>query len=173
MVVEIPSFFIKDKQAFDSSMRFLGKPIDMCKRLKKEGIKLVHIIDRDALKVMENNFDVYDHLTQFINIDIEIAPKEEWVIKLLTIKARVVIGLPCAADLKKFKEKKLVVGKIAPDFCDDVSMVHDLIIDCADDNCIIKFHKTGKRLIVYDSDYQKLETDNQKLIWGVLKHITL
>ncbi len=164
MILDIPEFLIKDKQAFNSSMRMIGKPIDICKHLQKSGTKLVHIVDLDALKGMETNMDIYNHVTHFVNIEVEVAPKESLIIKLLTIKARVVLKLPCALDSSKFQEKKLLVGKIDSGFSGDVSLMHDLVITNAKKEDLERFSKTH-RIIVYAKDNEKLGSTS---VFGVI-----
>jgi uncharacterized protein related to proFAR isomerase len=172
----IPFFYLKDKQAFvksEGTMRLIGKPIDRCRRLSKDGIKLIHILDLDAIRGMSTNFDTYDHLTYFVNIQVEIGSKLDFIERLLRIKARVVVELPTELNIGQLQQyERLLVGKIKSDYVGNISGVHDLVLENADDECVKKFHKTGKRIMIYESNYRKLETENRKLVWGVLSLIS-
>ncbi len=149
--------YIKDKQVFEknATLRLVGKPLDVAKKLKEEGIELLHIIDVDAQKGLETNFDVYDKLTYLINIELE-CESEKFVERLLCINARVVIALPTKLNLKKFADKKrLLVGKIEGDYDGSADDVYDLIIENATLASVKKFSKLKKRVLVYKKDYKK------------------
>src|SRR3990167_2673438 len=106
--------YLKDKQFFEKvgTLRLVGKPIETAKKLKDQGFELLHIIDLDAQRGIETNFDVYDKLTYLMHVQVE-CDREEFIERLLGINARVVIILPTKLDLKKFKDKnRLLVGKI-------------------------------------------------------------
>jgi len=166
--MEIPLIYLKDKQAFvkkQKTMRFIGKPIDIAKKLKDKGYILLHIVDLDAKKGMETNFDVYDKLTFFINIEVECGEKEHFIKRLLEIKARVVIDLPSEINLAKFaKQKRLLVGKIKKGYSGDAKQVHDVILEKPDEELISRFRK--RRLILYD--YKGKEK-----VWGVISSLKL
>ena len=166
-MLKIPLIYIKDKQAFASPdlLRLIGKPIDIAKELQDEGYKLIHIVDLDAKKGLSTNMDVYDKLTYFVNIQVECAPKEALIRKLLSVKARVVIDQAESnkLDFSAFEEKKLLVMKansksaVTTDF-------HDVIIDSQNPAILLEhFEKQGKRIIVYGSE----EVNKRKLkCWG-------
>lgn len=161
---------LKDKQFFEMSngvMRFIGKPTDVAKKLKEEDYDMIHIVDVDALHGLKTNYDVYNHLTFTINIEVECGDREDLLTNLLTVKSRVIINLPTKLDLKKFKEKKLLVGKITATFDGDPSAVNDLIIENATDAVVIKFSKTN-RILVYKSDFDKLSEKAKKKIFCVI-----
>ena len=162
--MHIPQYIIKDKQAFTKGMRMAGKPIDMAKKLKGE-TELLHLVDSDALKGMPTNLDVYNSLTFVINVQVECAPKEEIVKKLLSLKCRVV--LPPSFDTSNLKEKKLLVAKFGKDYDGKADGFHDVIIEDADDGSVERFSSYGKRVMVYEADYQLLKK-TKKLVWGVI-----
>ena len=162
--MEIPLIYLKDKQAFtknEGSMRLLGKPLDLAKKMKDTGYLLIHIVDLDAKKGMETNFDVYDKLTFFINIEVECGENERFVKRLIEIKSRVVLDLPSKLDLGKFAEhKRLIVGKIKKDYAGDAKEVHDIILEGPTKELFSRFK--SRRLIVYDN-YKGKEK-----IWGTI-----
>ncbi|MBI5051178.1 hypothetical protein HZC08_00295, partial [Candidatus Micrarchaeota archaeon] len=130
-MIRIPLIYLKDKQAFfkeAGTLRLAGKPTDLAKKWKKEGVKLIHIVDLDAQAGKTTNFDLYDALSYVINIQVEGVESEEFIEKLVKIGTRIVIALPTNIDLKKFKEyKKLLVGKINQ--VTDIENVYDVILD--------------------------------------------
>ena len=158
---------LKDKQVFSKDkgiMRLLGKPIDIAKKLKKEGIELLHIVDSDAANGLRTNFDVYDKLTYCINIEVECGENEELIEKLLKINARVVLTLPAKKiDIRKFADKKrLLVGKIDSKFDGDVEEVYDVIIENATIESVKKFAKLKKRVLIFEKDLEVLETSRDR-----------
>ena len=161
--------YLKDKQVLEKEngiMRFVGKPIDFAKKLKEMGFGLLHIMDVDAEKGLENNFDVYDKLGYIMNIELE-CNDERFFHKLLSIGTRVVVGLPAKIDLKKFSEhKKLLVGKIDSRFEGEIDGVNDLIIDKADIRSLKKYHAAGKRILVYAKDYKK---EMETMVFAVIE----
>lgn len=166
----IPVFIIKDKQAFNLDMRFLGKPIDMCKKFKEQGYKLVHIIDKDAKSGSSTNFDIYNNLTFFLNIQVEISSNEEFVKKLLKINSRVVIPPNPQFNLSK-ESKKLLVAKFRADVDYDqldISCFNDVILENADDASVDCYLAQEKRIMVFESDFKKLSKEKAKKIWGIL-----
>ena len=147
-------------------LRFIGKPIELARQLKKQGFELLHIIDSDAQKGSETNFDIYDKLTYLMHSEIECGENEDFIEQLLKINARVVINLPTKIDLKKFSnKKKLIVGKIDANYEGDVSGVYDLIIENATPENVEKYHKMKRRILVYKKDYQK---GMEKFVFGVI-----
>lgn len=144
----IPYFVIKDKQAFiddESMLRLLGNPIELAKRYRKGGYKLLHIIDADALKGLSRSLDIYDKLTFFINVQVECANDERLVRKLLSLKCRVV--LPPDADTSAYREKSLLVAKIPGDYEGEADAFRDVILQ--DAKQIRRFTLLGKRVMVY------------------------
>lgn len=162
---------LKDKQFFEiiaGTMRFIGKPMDVAKKLRKEGYDLLHIVDEDIKRDSETNFDAYDSLTYLMNVEVECGDKDKLLIKLLTVKVRVVVKLPTKLDLTKYKENKLLVGSIDAGFVGNASAVNDLIIENADDDAIEEFAKE-KRVLVYEKDFNKLSEKAKKKVFGVIE----
>lgn len=165
--MKIPLIYLKDKQAFSKRkgvMYLLGNPVETAKKLKNEGYILIHIIDLDAKKGMETNFDVYDKLTYFINIEAECGNHERFIKRLLEIKTRVVINLPSEIDLKKYSEhKRLLVGKIGKDYSGNAEEVHDLILEEPTEKLFSRFK--DRRLIVYE------KYKGKEKVWGIISSI--
>lgn len=173
-MLHIPLIRIKDKQAFGRGMlNLLGKPLDVAKKLKEQGRQLLHIVDTDALAGLTNNLDIYDNLTYFINVQVECAPEEKIVKKLLSLKCRVILDPDklhsSKLDLPAIREKKLLVAKIKKDYALPLPDFNDVIIENADDDAVKRFSAIGKRVIVYEADYLKLEAECRKLAWGVIE----
>jgi uncharacterized protein related to proFAR isomerase len=175
MTFDIPFFIVKDKQAFrkdEGRLRQIGSPTQIVRKLADSGAKLIHIIDMDAKKGITTNMDIYDKLTYFVNIEVECSEKADMIERLIHVKARVVLELSTKRDLLKWKEhERLMVGMVKPDYSQDAEGVHDVIIEDANNATIERFDKLGKRIIVFETDHRKLDTEHKKLVWGVLKPI--
>ncbi len=158
--MRIPLIYIKDKQVFSKKegiLRFIGKPVDVAKKIKEQGYKLIHIVDEDALAGTPTNLDVYDSLTYFINVQVECAPDDKLVKQLLTLRCRVVLP-PGELDVSGIKEKQLLVAKV-PKNCEmPVDDFHDVVLEDAGE--IKKFSSMGKRVMVYEKTKEK--------VWGVI-----
>lgn len=166
-MLHIPAICIKDKQVFDSDMlTLIGKPLDVAKKLKAEGHKLIHIVDKDALAGLSTNLDIYDHLTYFINVEVECAPKEQLIMKLLSLKCRVVLE-HSVLDLSQIREKKLLVAKISPPYPITLEHFHDVLLVDADEASVRRFSEMGKRVIVYEKDVGNLKS-SLVFVWGVI-----
>lgn len=165
-MLEIPILYIKDKQVFtkkDGILRFVGKPIDVAKEMKKEGYKLIHFVDTEALSGLSNNFDIYNDLTYFVNIEVECAPKLELISKLLNMKCRIVIDASREELLPlNTLNKNLLVAKIPKNYEGNAEFFKDVILEY-DKNLVDKFVKLGKRIIIYEKDKEKLAKP-----WGVI-----
>ncbi|MGB9719611.1 MAG: hypothetical protein ACPL06_03395 [Candidatus Anstonellales archaeon] len=153
--MKVISFLLKDKQffAWSDGLKLVGNPVSKAKELRERGIKLLHIKDAD-IKTM-NNFDIYDKLTYIINVQVE-APCDGKIIKrLLEVKARVVVELPCAL-LEKFKEsKKLLVGKVRDwGNTDGIEFVNDVIVFSESE--IEKVERLGKRVLFWGKSKKKV-----------------
>ncbi|HID72762.1 TPA: hypothetical protein EYP38_02365 [Candidatus Micrarchaeota archaeon] len=170
-MLRIPVIYVRGKQAFSKEegiLRLLGKSADVARDFAEQGVKLIHIIDEEA-RDTSPNFDVYDSLTTFMNIEVECRTKS-FAMRLVAIKARAVVRLPAEFSLDDFSDdERLMVGLIGSSYSGSVDGVHDLTMEDADDSAVEKFSKTKKRLIVYKKDYEKLKTENKKKIWGVLE----
>ncbi len=165
--MRIPSVFLQDKQAFRKEggiLRLIGKPLDYAKGQKESGCKLIHIIDMDALNGMPKNLDVYDNLTYIINVEVECAPQQDIITRLLRLKCRVV--LPPSADILSKTEKKLLVAKIPKGYSGDAEGFHDVILEDATDAEVMRFSKLGKRVIIYEKDEGKIKEKGG--IFGVI-----
>ena len=171
-MLEIPILLIKHKQVFKPDMlTLMGKPIDVAKRLKAGGCRLIHIIDEDALSGSTSNLDIYDHLTYFINVQVECAPKEEIVQKLLSLKCRVVLAPPLPSALLRFREKKLFVAKVKGGYSGGAAGLegfHDVVVQDADDAAVARFAAMGKRVIAYQKDMEKLGKKAKETLWGAI-----
>jgi len=160
---------VRDKQAFSleaGMMRMIGKPIDVAKRWKEEGCKLIHIVDVDALNGTSTNLDIYDNLTFFINVEVECAPSI--ATKLLDLKCRVVLSPSAGPAVEGFREKRLLVAKLPPGHAVDgreLAAFHDVILEEADEGAVEKLLSLGKRIIIYEKDEGKIRS---KGVWGVI-----
>jgi hypothetical protein len=162
--MKIPLFYLRDKQAFtkkEGVLRLEGKPLDLARDLQAQGIRLIHFADLDALSGNSRNFDIFSGLTFFINIQVECAPKEEMITKLLDLKCRIV--LPPETPVAKYKEKRLLVAKIPQGYSGSAEGFHDVILENADQTAAKKFEALGKRIIVYEKDKNKV-----KNAWGII-----
>lgn len=163
-MIKIPLIHLKDKQAFAKSgsvLRFLGKPLDVARKFKEDGFKLIHIVDEDALSGLSTNLDVYNNLTFIINVQVECAPIPALVHSLLNLSCRVVLE-PGRMDLSGIKEKQRLVAKILPGTSPSVDDFHDILLLDADEELIEKYSGLGKRIILYES-----EKKNKKA-WGII-----
>lgn len=170
--MKIYAIYLKDKQIFkkdSGTIRLVGNAVDVIKMLYKRRVKLIHINDEDLNNKNTTNFDVYNNLTYFINIQVE-ADDEKIIQKLIEVRARIVIKLPTKINLKRFeKDKNLLVGVVNTKFEGDVSQVNDLIIENADYETVKKYHELGKRIIVHKKDLTKEMKD---IVFGVIEEYT-
>lgn len=170
--MRIPLIHVKDKQAFGKAggiTTLAGKPTDVAKGLKEKGAKLLHIVDADALAGSSTNLDTYNNLTYFINVEVECAPEDALVKKLLSFKCRVVLP-PGRLDVSKYREKKLLVAKLPRDYAGgaaELAGYHDVVLDGADDAAVARFAAMGKRVIIYDKDEENVKSE-KKSVWGVI-----
>lgn len=169
--MRIPLFYIKDKQVFRKEAgvsRLVGKPIDVAKELKGKGFRLIHFVDQDAINGTGANLDIYGNLTYFINVEVECAPLDALVKKLLSFKCRVVLA-PGKLDVSEYREKKLLVAKVAKGYADAAALAgfYDVIVEDADDAAVARFAAMGKRVIIYEKDEEKVKA-GAKSLWGVI-----
>jgi hypothetical protein len=165
-MLKIPLFHVKDKQAFSkegSVPRLLGNPVEIAKDLKHDGSKLLHIIDEDAMKGMAKNLDVYGALTYFINVQVECAPQEGIVRKLLSLRCRVV--LPPETDISSYEEKNLLVAKLPEGYKGKAEGFTDVIVQNEKD----AERMTGlkKRVILVGN------ASKTKSLWGIISPLSL
>jgi hypothetical protein len=164
-LLDIPLFILKDKQVFSrkgGAMHLLGKPLSLAKDLKAEGVKLIHIIDTEAMNGLPNNLDVYNNLTFIINVEVECAPKDVIVKKLLSLGCRVV--LPPTFDPSPYPKKKLLVAKIPKGYKGDAEGFHDVVLEDADEKEVARFCALGKRVIIYEKDEKNVKSEP----WGII-----
>ena len=165
-MLKIPLFYVKDKQAFSKSgsiPRLLGNPVEIAKDLKNDGCKLIHIIDEDALKGMTKNLDVYSAMTFFINVQLECAPREEIVRKLLSLRCRVV--LPPDTDISSYGEKNLLVAKLPSGYKGKAEGFRDVIVDN---------EKDAERMIGLKKRVMFVgEESKNKKLWGQISPLSL
>ncbi len=163
--LEIPLIYLRDKQAFRREggvLRLIGKPLDHARELKKAGTALIHIVDMDALSGMQKNMDVYDNLTYVINVEVEAAPEPAMVMRLLSLKCRVV--LPPSFDTSGISEKRLLVAKIPPGYPGEAAGFHDVVLEDADEESAGRFRRLGKRVIIYEKDRGRVRSG----VFGVI-----
>jgi hypothetical protein len=172
--LNIPQVYIKDKQAFAKAggpMRLLGKPLDLARGLQKQGCRLIHFIDTDALAGSPANLDVYDGLTYFMNVEVECAPRADFVRKLLSLKCRVVLppsDAPGGLDVTSMREKRLLVAKIPKGYGGDAEGFHDVVLEDAEEAEVERFGRLGKRVIIYEKDRKKVSSK----VWGVISPLS-
>lgn len=177
--LEVPTIYIKDKQAFAKSegvMRLLGPAVECMKNLAKK-YKLFHIVDLDLKKGNATNFDIYDKLTYFTHIQVE-CENEEAADRLTKIMVRLVIRLPTKLSLKW--NKKLMVGEIddinnLKELEKQIEKVGDIIISDDiiarsskkannNDKIVEILKKTGKRIMIKNPKKQKDYSD----VWAII-----
>lgn len=160
-MLKIPLFYVKDKQAFakaGSVPRLLGNPVEIAKDLKGDGCKLIHIVDEDALKGMAKNLDVYSALTYFINVQVECAPREEIVRKLLSLRCRVVLAPD--ADTSSYEEENLLVAKLPKGYKGKADGFRDVIVHDGKD--AERMAGLKKRVMLLG------KSANSKELWGLI-----
>jgi uncharacterized protein related to proFAR isomerase len=72
-MIRIPLVYLKDKQFYVKQkgvLRILGNAVEIAKELGSR-YRLLHIVDLDLKKGSTANFDIYDKLTYFVNIQVE------------------------------------------------------------------------------------------------------
>ena len=158
-MLEVPLIYIKDKQAFrkiGGTLKILGNAVEIARKLSAK-YKLIHVIDLDLEKGITTNFDIYDKLTYFVNIQVE-CNDEKIAERLLNLKARVVVKLPTKLPLEKWNER-LLVGVIKNS--EDAAGVHDVILMNPTIEKIKKYKE--KRIMVFKEKWDK-KTD----VWAVI-----
>ncbi len=152
---------IRDKTAFMKEkgiLRRIGKPMDILNNIPKD-VKLIHIIDLNVKTGNTTNFDLYNHMTYKINIEVETPAKEEIIKKLFAVKARAVLKLPCTIDLKKFAENiRLLVGIVKEKEREE--NVFDYYTETNNIKFIKTLVKTEKRVFVYSNELGEKEAED-------------
>ena len=162
MSMDVQIIYLKGKKAYTKrlgTLKPMGSAIKIAKRLRERlGIELVHIVDLDALNGKRTNFDIYDHLTFIMYVQVEVKPDPKLIKPLLNIDARVVIDLPTKTDLTQFEEKKrLIVGKITPRFKGSLDDVFDVYLDGESPSKLQELLKKKRRVFV-NKDQNKKST---------------
>ncbi|MEW6528990.1 MAG: hypothetical protein AB1391_03820 [Candidatus Micrarchaeota archaeon] len=154
---------IRDKTAFAEEsgvLKQIGKPIDIINSIAKD-IKLIHVVDLNAKLGNTTNFDLYNHMTYKINIEVEMPPKERIIKKLLDMKARVVLDLPCALNLKKFSENiRLLVGLVKKEEREENVFDYYIKTDDVELLKVLTKNKTKKRVLLYSNKIGEKEAEN-------------
>ncbi len=153
MMLEVPLIYLKGKKAYKKklgTLKPMGSAIKIAKKLKEQlGTELIHVVDLDALKGKKTNYDIYDHLTFSMYVQIEVKPDPKLIKPLLDLNARVVIELPTKLDLKQFEDKKrLLIGKITPRFRGSLDGVYDVYLDGDSPAKLRELLKKKKRVLV-------------------------
>lgn len=153
MILSAPVIYIQGKKAYRKdlgTLRPMGSAIKVAKKLRERlGTELIHIVDLDALKGNKSNYDIYDHLTFIMYIQVEVRPDPKMINPLLDMGARVVIDLPTKLDLKQFAEKKrLLVGRMAPGYKGPIEDVFDIYLDGESEAKVKELMRKKKRVMV-------------------------
>lgn len=160
MIMEVPLIYLKGKKAYKKQMgsfKPLGSAIKIAKRLKERfGTELIHIVDLDALSGKKTNYDIYDHLTFIMYVQVEVKPDPKLIKPLLDIDARVVVDLPAKIDLTQFAQKKrLLIGRISPKYSGSLDDVFDIYLDGESDGKLKELLKKKKRVFVNGPENKK------------------
>lgn len=96
---------LKDKQFYRYDMKLLGG-IDKVEDLKSE-VTLLHIRDLDLERGKLKNLDVYDKLTYYIHVQVEIPKENNDIWQLIDLDVRLV-GIPeQISNINKYKAIKI------------------------------------------------------------------
>lgn len=152
--------FLRDKVLFRNEggiFRQVGNPMDAL-RTFPDDVKILHIVDLNAKDGNTTNFDMYNHMTYNRNIQVEIGAREELVKKLIALKARAVLELPCPLDLGRFSEsKRLLVGRITGD--ERSEDVFDYYLESEKMELVKKIVKGGKRVFLYSKTISEKDAE--------------
>ena len=157
--------FVRDKTAFrmeEGVFRQAGKPMDILNKLPAD-VKILHIVDLNAKDGNATNLDLYDHMTYKVNIEVETGGSEELVRKLLLMKARAVLDLPCALDLRKFAESRLLVGKIRDGKVEQGERFFDYYLESDDVKTVKALVKMGKRVFLHSERMPAGEAEKMRV----------
>ena len=160
VTMEVPMVYLKGKKAYTKrlgTLKPMGSAIKIAKRLRERlGTELIHIVDLDALNGKKTNYDVYDHLTFIMYVQVEVKPDPKLIKPLLDVGARVVLEMPARLDLRQFSEKKrLLVGKITPRSKCKLDDVHDVYLDGESEAKAKELIKAKKRIFVNKGQNKK------------------
>jgi hypothetical protein len=76
-----------------NAYRRIGPAMDFAKEAKSSGVEVLHIIDRDLASGQSKNLDIYDSLTQFMHIQVEL-PRVCFVNELSAYNVRIAFVPP-------------------------------------------------------------------------------
>lgn len=152
-ILSVPKIYVKGKTAYKKqlgTLKPMGNAIKIAKRLRERlGIELIHIVDLDALDGKKTNYDIYDHLTFIMYVQVEVKPDPKLIKPLLDVGARVIIDMPTKLDLSQFKEKKrLLVGRITPRSKCSLDEVYDVYLDGESETKLKELLKQKRRVFV-------------------------
>ncbi|MEM0356308.1 MAG: hypothetical protein QW465_00940 [Candidatus Anstonellales archaeon] len=80
---------LKDKQFYTVDMRLIGNAVEITRELANT-YNLLHIRDRDLERGVIKNLDIYDKLTYYINVQVEIHRELLELERLLEFQVRLV-----------------------------------------------------------------------------------
>jgi uncharacterized protein related to proFAR isomerase len=158
--MSVPLIYIQGKKAYRKdlgTLRPMGSAIKVAKKFRERlGTELLHIVDLDAMKGNRTNYDIYDHLTFAMYIQVEVRPDPKMVGPLLEMGARVVVALPTKLNLKQYADKKrLLVGKIAPRYRGSLEDVFDVYVDGESNAKVGELIRKKRRVIVNLNENRK------------------
>jgi len=159
-IMDVPIIYLKGKKAYKKqlgTLKPMGNAIKIAKRLRERlGTELIHVVDLDALAGKKTNYDIYDHLTFIMYVQVEVMPEPRLIKPLLNIGARVVVDIPTKLDLSQFEDKKrLLVGKITPRSKASLTEVHDVYLDGESEAKLKELIKKKKRVFVNKDQNKK------------------
>jgi len=152
-ILNVPRIYVKGKTAYKKqlgTLKPMGNAIKIAKRLRERlGTELIHIVDLDALEGKKTNFDIYDHLTFIMYVQVEVKPDPKLIKPLLKVGARVVVDMPAKLDLSEFEEnKRLLVGRITPRSKCNLDEVYDVYLDGDSETKLKDLIKKKRRVFV-------------------------
>jgi len=160
MTLSAPLIYLQGKKAYRKdlgTLRPMGSAIKVAKKLRERlGTELLHIVDLDALKGKKTNYDIYDHLTFIMYVQVEVRPDPKMVGPLLQMGARVVVDLPTKLDLKQYaSNKRLIVGKISPRYKGSLDDVFDVYLDGDSQARVSELQRKKRRVLVNTTQNKK------------------
>lgn len=93
---------LRDKQFYTTDMKLMGNSVEVAKQLAKD-YDLLHIRDMDMDRGVVKNLDVYDKLTYYINVQVEVHREIDELRRLVDFQVRLVAipGIAKRIDLYK------------------------------------------------------------------------
>lgn len=144
---------LKQKQFFERKggvLRLLGPAGEAGKKLAKE-YKVLHIIDMDAGSGKGANFDIYDSLTSFVNIQVECSGNSALAKRIYGLGGRVVIEVGDGIDRKLVKPNLTILKTAEPggeEAEKDLGLVKDVLVLGSTEEKLAMVKKAGKRAFV-------------------------